>query len=386
MTFDSCCSAASSDQGLPRRGFLGALGLGAVVAGVAACSNTSTPSEAAIAPTASSSAATGDFGPFELVLLGTEAGPPVEPSAAGISTALVVDGVNYVIDCGRASLTQYVKSGLRLGDLRSIFITHLHADHVADYYNYFLLGGSGPNIQFGDVLAGPVGVYGPGPAGGLGPKFGGGEAPTISPENPTPGIAELTRKCHEAYAYSSNSFMRDTGVRDVRTLADVHEIALPAVDATYENTSPAMDPFVVMEDDRVKVSAVLVPHGPIFPAFAFRFDTAHGSVTFSGDTTYSDNLVRLAQGSDILVHEAVNVQGGDVKLPPVALDHMLQSHVEIQKVGEIAQRAGVGKLVISHLIDFVTTPIDRGRWKGWAQEGFDGEVIVGEDLQRIRIA
>lgn len=139
------------------------------------------------------SAATGDFGPLELVLLGTEAGPPVEPSAAGISTALVVDGVNYVIDCGRASLTQYVRSGLRLGDLRSIFITHLHADHVADYYNYFLLGGSGPNIQFRDVLAGPVGAYGPGPAGGLGPKFGGGEAPAISPENPTLGIAELTR-------------------------------------------------------------------------------------------------------------------------------------------------------------------------------------------------
>ena len=85
--------------------------------------------------------------------------------------------------------------------------------------------------------------------------------------------------------------MRDTGVRDVRTLADVHEIVLPAVGATYDNTSPTMDPFVVMEDDHVKVSAVLVPHGPIFPAFAFRFDTTHGSVTFSGDTTYSDNLV-----------------------------------------------------------------------------------------------
>ncbi|MEN0136337.1 MAG: hypothetical protein AAGC80_14385, partial [Rhodococcus sp. (in: high G+C Gram-positive bacteria)] len=118
--------------------------------------------------------------------------------------------------------------------------THLHADH----YNYFLLRGSGPNIEFGDVLAGPVGVYGPGPAGGLGPKFGGGEAPTIAPENPTPGIA------------------------------------------------------------RVEVSAVLVPHGPIFPSFAFRFDTAHGSVTFSGDTTYGHNLVRPAEGSDVLVHEA----------------------------------------------------------------------------------
>ncbi|WP_031037570.1 hypothetical protein [Streptomyces sp. NRRL F-5650] len=54
---------------------------------------------------------------------------------------------------------------------------------------------------------------------------------------------------------------------------------------------------------------MLVPHGPAFPAFAYRFDAEHGSVTFSGDTTYSDNLERLADGSRLLVHEAVNVRG-----------------------------------------------------------------------------
>lgn len=318
------------------------------------------------------------------MLLGTEAGPPVEPSAAGISSALVVDGATYVIDCGRGSTTQYARSGLRFGSLRSIFITHLHADHVVDYYDYFMLAGAGPNIEFGDVLAGPVDVYGPGPAGGLPPKFGGGEVATIAPEDPTPGIAGLTQKCHEAFAYSTNSFMRDTGIRDIRTLAQVYEIELPDVGASFENTSPAMDPFPVMEDDRVKVSAVLVPHGPVFPSFAFRFDTEHGSVTFSGDTTYSDSLVKLARGSDVLVHEAINVRG-EVNLPPAALDHMLQGHVEIQQVGSIAQRAGVPKLVVSHLIDFVTTPLDREQWHRWASQGYDGEVIIGSDLRRIPV-
>ncbi|MDA3625257.1 MBL fold metallo-hydrolase [Saccharopolyspora sp. WRP15-2] len=348
------------------------------MAGVSACSG------AQPAATGETAAATGEFGPLELVLLGTEAGPPVEPTAAGISSALVVDGATYVIDCGRSSTTQYARSGLRFDSLRSIFITHLHADHVADYYNYFLLAGAGPNIQFKDVLAGPVDVYGPGPAGGLGPKFGGGEVATVAPEDPTPGIAGLTQKCHEAFAYSTNSFMRDTGIRDVRSLAKVHEIDLPDVGASFENTSPAMDPFPVMEDDRVKVSAVLVPHGPVFPSFAFRFDTAHGSVTFSGDTTCTDNLVKLARGSGILVHEAINLRG-KVNLPPVAIDHMLQSHVEVQKVGTIAQRAGVPKLVLSHLIDFVTTPLNREQWHDWASQNYDGEVVIGTELQRIRL-
>ena len=41
-----------------------------------------------------------------------------------------------------------------------------------------------------------------------------------------------------------------------------------------------------------------------FPAFGFRFDTEDGSVAFSGDTTVSDNLVRLAAGADVLVRES----------------------------------------------------------------------------------
>ncbi|MFC9557353.1 MBL fold metallo-hydrolase [Rhodococcus sp. NPDC056960] len=296
-----------------------------------------------------------------------------------------MDGATYVIDCGRSSTTQFVQAGLRFDTLRSIFITHLHADHIADYYNYFLLAGALPDQETADALATTVTAYGPGPAGGLPTKFGGGDAPTVSADAPTPGLVAFTERCHEAFAYSSNILLRDAGIRDIRSLIDVHEIVHPDVGASFTNTSPRMEPFKVMEDDRVAVTAVLVPHGPVFPSYAFRFDTEHGSVTFSGDTTYSDNLVTLARGSDVLVHEAINVTGPGVTLPPAAMDHMLQSHVEVQKVGSIAQRAGVPTLVLSHLVDFDSEPIDSARWKSWAGQGFDGEVVVGDDLQRISV-
>ena len=70
-----------------------------------------------------------------------------------------------------------------------------------------------------------------------------------------------------------------------------------------------MDPVVIYpEDDRgVSVTATLVQHAPVFPAFGFRFDTPHGSVAFSGDTGPCDNVVRLADGADILVHEVIDV-------------------------------------------------------------------------------
>jgi ribonuclease BN (tRNA processing enzyme) len=64
--------------------------------------------------------------------------------APGISSALTVGGRTYVIDAGRSAVTQYLRAGLEFKSLDSIFITHLHADHIADYYNFFLFAG---NVQ-----------------------------------------------------------------------------------------------------------------------------------------------------------------------------------------------------------------------------------------------
>ncbi|SFM81136.1 RNAse Z [Pseudonocardia ammonioxydans] len=364
-------------RGVTRRSVLGALGGLTALGGLVGCSGSSIA-----AGTATSTAAAPERSRLSVVLLGTQAGPPVDPGRAGIATALVVDDATYVIDCGRAATTRYVEAGLRLDSLRGIFLTHLHADHIADYYNFFLLGGHIKNI-LGDTLAGPVPVYGPGPAGGLPPKFGGGTAPTVAPESPAPGTAEMTARLHEAYAYSDNIFLRDMTIRDIRALAEVHEIALPPVGAGHRNTSPPTPPFPVMEDDRVKVTATLVPHGPVFPSFAFRFDTDHGSVTFSGDTRTTDNLTTLARGTDMLVHEAINVR--DVELPPADLTHMLESHVEVQEVGAVAQQADAGRLVLSHISN-LGSPVDPARWEQMAAVGYDRPVIVGADLQRLVIA
>ena len=160
----------------------------------------------------------------------------------------------------------------------------------------------------------------------------------------------------------------------------MHEIALPDVGASYANTAPRTAPFPVMSDDRVKVTATLVPHCPVFPAFAYRFDTEHGSVTFSGDTTISDNLIELAHGTDVLVHESINMDGSLLSGPP--RDHMLQSHTQVQQVGSVAQRSEAKKLVLSHIADLTGT-LDTTQWERWAKQGYDGDVVVGRDLQSL---
>lgn len=354
-----------------RRILLAGLGGIGLALGMAACGQSAvTP-----APTTTRAAGTSKL---ELILLGTRAGPPPVPDRAGISTALVVDGHTYLIDCGRASVSQFSKAGLKFGSIRSIFLTHLHIDHLADYYNYFVLGGA----NFTDPLgaSGPVVVYGPGPARGLPPRAGGGTAPTVAVADPTPGTKAMTGNLNAAFAYSSNILMVDGGANPT-TPIDVHEIQIPPVGADFTNRAPVMQPFPVMSDGTVTVSAILVPHGPVFPAFAFRFDTEYGSVTFSGDTTYTDNIPTLAKNTDVLVHEAINMEGA--KLSSDLRNHSLESHVEVQKVGPIAQRAGAKKLVLTHIADSRPGPLDAQQWHAWAQQGYNGEVIVGTDLQRI---
>ena len=321
-----------------------------------------------------------------LTLLGTSGGPPPDYVRTGISTALTVGGVNYVIDAGRSSTTQYLNARLEFAKLRGIFLTHLHADHLADYYNYFLLGGNVTNDS-NDNLSGPVQVFGPGSAGALPPPVR-PPVETVAPDEPTPGIARMTEKLTEAYAYSHNIFIRETAIRDVRELMDVHDIELPAGTgaSALGDTAPPMAPFAVMEDDRIKVTAILVPHGPVFPSFAFRFETDAGSVVFSGDTRASDNVVRLAEDADILVHEVLDLEFYErLGVPAPLLEHFKEGHTLTTEIGALAQRAGVRTLVLSHLVPSNPLWVSDREYRRKCRKGFRGKVIVGNDLDHVVI-
>ncbi|MCZ9345863.1 MBL fold metallo-hydrolase, partial [Streptomyces sp. TRM76130] len=100
--------------------------------------------------------------PLSLTLLGTNGGPPPQAARYGISSALVVNGRTYVVDCGRGAVSQYMRAGLSMSSLAGIFLTHLHADHVVDYYAFPMLSAGAANAG---GFRSPIEVHGPGPAG-----------------------------------------------------------------------------------------------------------------------------------------------------------------------------------------------------------------------------
>jgi hypothetical protein len=110
------------------------------------------------------------------------------------------------------------------------------------------------------------------PGRGAAPAFRSGtQVPVIPPDNPTPGLADLARLQLESFAHSTKLFLRDSGIPDPRTQARIHELDVPDVGQDpLGPTAPLMQPFTVMDDGVVTVTAALVPHGPVFPAFAYR--------------------------------------------------------------------------------------------------------------------
>ena len=385
-------------QAIQRRFLLGGAGASvlAAVFGEPASAAEIAQRQARIAQAKSSAA---QFG-TRLLLLGTAGGPVYWPNTdrRSTSSALVVGDAVYLVDCGDGAgkrLQEALNPPTQretMKTLRAVFLTHLHSDHVVDYPNILLYG------WFSGIAAAaaPVRVFGPGRRGEMEPVFrlpGRQEAepPVMNPRNPTPGTEDMTGYLYQAFATDINDRMRDNGNKDLRALVTVEDIKLPQIagfTSPNETPTPDMEPFRIYEDDRVRVTATLVYHAPIWPAFAYRFDTDAGTVVFSGDTAPSQNLVRLAKGAEILVHEVIVPAWIDRSLPPprntaqeALRTHLLSAHTPVEKVGNIAEAAGVSTLLLNHIVPGNA----RAEELAPAQQDFAGQLIIGEDLLQLGV-
>jgi ribonuclease BN (tRNA processing enzyme) len=310
----------------------------------------------------------------ELVLLGTAGAPMPVAGRGGISSALTVDGRVFVVDCGRGSPSAFAAAGLDFTRLEAVFLTHLHADHIGDLPGMLLYPWGVRTGEDGPLA--PIRVYGPSRPGAL-PT---GDAifhreTTICPELPAPGTADLVGHILAGYAYHLNVMPLDCHMPDAGALVRAMDITAPAW--TQDRTQV---PVVVVDDESVRVTAVAVMHGRAVPALAYRFDTTDGSVVFSGDTSVNEDLIALAAGADILVHQVADLDylrrhGTD----DAELARMAELHTDVTQVGGVAERAGVRELILSHYLPAEPDAITDAEWAHRAGEGFTGRTTAGHD-------
>ena len=281
--------------------------------------------------------------PVRLVLLGTAGGPTPKAKRAAPAEALQVGDRVYVVDCGNGVGRQLALAGLPLDQVREIFVTHHHSDHTADLTTL-------PLLLWGTSLHGTITLHGP------------------------PPLAKSLKAGLKAAAFDIATRVRDEGRKPL---------------ADQIRASEFHNDGVVFRDDRVTVTAARVDHPPIDQAYAYRFDTTGRSFVISGDTAPSENLVRLARGADVLVHEVLLLDPPEIaawlKLPqgdPLAR-HIVRSHTSYRDVGRIAAEAGVKTLVLTHFVPG-SIDVDRDRVLAEIRKSFAGEVILGEDLMVVK--
>ena len=274
-----------------------------------------------------------------LILLGTGGGPSPKGLRSAPAQVILVGDDAYVVDCGDGVARQMALAGVSLSRIRAVFITHHHSDHNADYGNLLLLG-------WIDGLKPIVDAYGP------------------------PPLAKMTGLIAKMKAVDIATRIADEGRPPFTGLVVPHEISAGGV---------------VRQHAGVKVTAALVDHPPIRPAFAYRFDTPDRSIVISGDTAPSQSLVTLAKGADVLVHEVLYLPGVDRLVGSEGhatrlREHLVASHTPSAEVGRIAAAAGVKTLVLSHFVPGNDASITDEMWTAGVRAHFKGAVVVGRDL------
>lgn len=242
---------------------------------------------------------------FRVVVLGSGVGPSVNLEQFGASILVEAGGERLLFDCGRGATLRLAQIGVPLGSISRLFLTHLHSDHVIQIPDLLLTGWAGGGRRV------PLEVWGP------------------------EGTRDMFAHLQQAFAF------------DIRMRRDVDE-RLPGDGIRV--LSHDIKEGVVFDDRGIKVTAFLVDHSPVAPAFGYRIDYRGHAVALSGDTRAAENLIRFAEGVDVLVHEVLDSGTLHQRFPRNAemAAAILAKHTTPEQAGEVFSRVRPRLAVYSH--------------------------------------
>ena len=272
---------------------------------------------------------------LKVILLGTGTPQPVM-DRFGPAILVQAGDENLLFDAGRGCLQRLNQLGLPYNKLTAVFFTHLHSDHVVGLPDLWLTGSLlSQRVQ-------PFQLYGPA------------------------GTGKMIEYLQKAFSF-------DVGVRTDNDPEELKGFTLLAVEIKQGT---------VYEKHGVKVIAFEVDHFPVTPAFGYRIEYKGRVVILSGDTRYSENLIKYSTGSDLLIHE--------VAIAPVTLGqsepgyNILTHHTSPEQAGTIFKTVKPKLAVYSHIISL---------YKQTEQEllrrtktNYSGPLVSGTDLMSFTIS
>jgi ribonuclease Z len=282
-----------------------------------------------------------------VTLLGT-GGPEPTLKRFGPATLVQAGGKNLLFDAGRGVTVRLYQLGISSGTgIDAVFFTHYHSDHVAGLPDLWLTGQIfGP---FGSRKA-PLKLWGP--------SADGADAG---------GVTRLAKGLAETFS------------DDIDTRRLDEQIAPDASRIEAHSFKP--EGGVVFDEAGIKVTAFAVNHGDLIkPSVGYRIDYKSRSVTLSGDTKFDENLIKIATGTDLLIHEVFAMSEQLAKLPP--LKPIAEHHTSPEEASTVFSRTKPKLAAYSHVV-LLQTSVDELLAR--TRSKYAGSVEGGEDLMRFEI-
>ncbi len=293
-----------------------------------------------------------------LITLGTRVGPTPVAHQAQASNLLIVNGALYLIDAGDGVLRRLAKAGVKFNEIGVIFITHPHSDHIAGL-------GTLLAVERGSGRKDPINVYGP------------------------RGV-EMIVAATIQYFTPDAEIRWDDGLRtSMQDMFRGHEVPTG----------------LVYQDANIKVTAAENTHFHLTPAnpaygkyksYSYRFETPDKVVVFTGDTGASQSVEELARGADMLVSEVLVVddlvailkKNGvwdkmSAERQAGLIRHLSEDHLTPEEVGQLASRAGVKRVVLTHMVLTGNDDADAHHYIDRVKKFYSGPVDLAKDLKRF---
>ncbi len=292
---------------------------------------------------------------LHVALCGTGS-PLPDPKRSGPCTGVIAGDRLFVVDAGDGAARTLARMRLGPQRLTAVLLTHFHSDHIDG------LGALALQRWAGAGAARPLPVYGP------------------------TGVERIVAGFNEAYALDSTYRIAHHG-------ADI--VPPGGVGMRAEPFRLASASMVIFDDGGLRITAFQVDHRPIEPAVGYRFDYKGRSVVVSGDTVRSSNLEAVAQGADLLVHEALAPNLVAIledsaratkraRLAKIFKD-IPDYHTAPRAAAASATKAGVKALVLTHIVPAMPTAALEPAFLDGARAGFAGPLWIGRDRDLISL-
>jgi ribonuclease Z len=272
---------------------------------------------------------------IEITLLGT-GGPPPNIERFGPSTVIETQGRYFVFDVGRGAIIRLQQAGIPLDKIERVFLTHLHSDHITGFADLWLTSWIWQREK-------KINVFGP------------------------VGTKDFVNYIEKAFSEDIRLRTLDSGLTKDQANIIVEESDL--------------DNIVVYQNHDIKITAFRVNHGVVKQAYGYKFESSGRKIIISGDTAYSENLIKHAKDADILIHE-IAAASNTLLTNNIRLNKIMAYHTDTEHLIKTLNKTRPKYTVLNHVLLF---GISENTVLNNLKAKYTGPIYIGTDLLSIAI-